>query len=149
MIAPGITELSQRFRKRGLHITFETAGTVFQPVECDLMSISPKLSNSTPEGSFRGQHERLRLQLPVLRKLMSLCDYQLKFVVAREEDLGELQALAAELDAPPEKICLMPEGVSADILSERGGWVAEICKQYGYRFSPRLHVYLWGARRGV
>jgi 7-carboxy-7-deazaguanine synthase len=69
--------------------------------------------------------------------------------VAREEDLGELQALAAELDAPPEKICLMPEGVSADILSERGVWVAEICKQYGYRFSPRLHVYLWGARRGV
>ena len=53
MIAPGIAELSQRFRERGMHITFETAGTVFAPVACDLMSISPKLSNSTPEGVFR------------------------------------------------------------------------------------------------
>ena len=50
MIAPGIVELSQRFRELGLHITIETAGTVFAPVACDLMSISPKLANSTPEG---------------------------------------------------------------------------------------------------
>jgi 7-carboxy-7-deazaguanine synthase len=60
-----------------------------------------------------------------------------------------VQALASELDAPPEKIVLMPEGISADILSERGVWVTEICKRFGYRFSPRLHVYLWGNQRGV
>jgi 7-carboxy-7-deazaguanine synthase len=149
MIAPGIVELSRRFRERGLHITIETAGTVFHPVECDLMSISPKLSNSTPEGSFSAQHERLRLQPTVLRRLMSHCDYQLKFVIAHESDVEEVQALAAQLKAPPEKIILMPEGISAEILGERGVWVAEICKQYGYRFSPRLHVYLYGNRRGV
>ena len=40
-------------RERELHITIETAGTVFAPVVCDLMSISPKLANSTPEGEFR------------------------------------------------------------------------------------------------
>jgi 7-carboxy-7-deazaguanine synthase len=149
MIAPGIVELSRRFRSRGMHITIETAGTVFQPVECDLMSISPKLANSTPEGTFRAQHERLRLQPEVLRKLMAHADYQLKFVVSREEDVAEVQDLAGQLNAPPEKIMLMPEGISADVLSERGVWVAEICKQYGFRFSPRLHVYLYGNRRGV
>src|SRR4051812_42191805 len=55
MIAPGVVDLSERMRERGMHITFETAGTVYAPVACDLMSISPKLSNSTPEGVFRKQ----------------------------------------------------------------------------------------------
>jgi 7-carboxy-7-deazaguanine synthase len=43
----------------------------------------------------------------------------------------------------------MPEGISSAVLSERGVWVAELCKQHGYRFSPRLHVDLYGNRRGV
>ena len=98
MIAPGIAELSQRFRERGMHITVETAGTVFTPVACDLMSISPKLSNSTPEGVFRAQHERLRLQPDVLRRLMAEYDYQLKFVIAREDDIGEVCALVSQLE---------------------------------------------------
>jgi 7-carboxy-7-deazaguanine synthase len=149
MIAPGIVELSARFRARGMHITIETAGTVFQPVECDLMSISPKLSNSTPEGTFRSQHERLRLQPGILRRLMAHCDYQLKFVIARAEDIAEVQDLTDRLDAPPGKVILMPEGISAAVLSDRGVWIAELCKQHGYRFSPRLHVDLYGNRRGV
>ena len=44
---------------------------------------------------------------------------------------------------------LMPEGVDRDILRERGVWLAELCKEEGFRFSPRLHVELWGHRRGV
>src|SRR5271155_947591 len=71
MIAPAIVELSGRFRERGMHITIETAGTVFTRVACDLMSISPKLSNSTPEGVFQAQHERFRQQPDVLRRLMA------------------------------------------------------------------------------
>ena len=52
MIAPEIVPLTERLRALGLHITVETAGTVFQPVACDLMSISPKLSGSTPTGPW-------------------------------------------------------------------------------------------------
>ncbi len=149
MIAPGIVELSRRFRERGMHVTIETAGTVFAPVECDLMSISPKLSNSTPEGVFQAQHERLRLQPDVLLRLMSICDYQLKFVIARPEDVDEARAVVAQVEAPASKVILMPEGIAAETLDERGVWIAEICKQFGFRFSPRLHVHLWGNRRGV
>ena len=149
MIAPGIVELSRRFRERGMHITIETAGTVFAAVECDLMSISPKLSNSTPEGVFRAQHERLRSQPDVLRRLMAGYDYQLKFVIAREEDVEEARAVASEVGAPASKVILMPEGILAKTLDERGAWIAEICKRHGYRFSPRLHVHLYGNRRGV
>lgn len=149
MIAPGIVELSARFRDLGMHITVETAGTVFAPVACDLMSISPKLSNSTPEGVFRDRHERLRQQPDVLLKLMAGYDYQLKFVIAREDDIDEVCALLSLLSAPPGKVILMPEGIRADILRERGVWLAELCKRNGFRFSPRLHVDLYGNQRGV
>ena len=149
MIAPGIAELSRRLREREMHITIETAGTVFAEVACDLMSISPKLANSTPEGVFRAQHERLRLQPDVLKRLMSSYDYQLKFVISREQDVNEACTIANEVGAPPCKVILMPEGVTVETLEERGAWIAELCKRYGFRFSPRLHIHLYGNRRGV
>ena len=105
MIAPGIPELTGALRARGLHITIETAGTVFAPVACDLMSISPKLSNSTPEGPFRNQHERLRIQPAVLSQLMEICDYQLKFVIAAESDLAV--PVSHELKRPIHLSCEM------------------------------------------
>src|SRR5215813_6993069 len=101
MIAPEIVPLTQRLRDAGLHITIETAGTVFHEVECDLMSISPKLANSTPEGAFAAQHERLRIQPSVLRKVMEGYPYQLKFVVRSPADMEELRALVAQLEADP------------------------------------------------
>jgi 7-carboxy-7-deazaguanine synthase len=149
MIAPGVVDLTRELRALGMHITMETAGTVFHPVECDLMSISPKLSNSTPDGPFQAQHERLRIQPHVLSQFMSTYDYQLKFVMARPEDLSEVQQLVSDLRAIPRKIILMPEGINSTELHERSLWLAELCKQTGYRYSPRLHVDLWGNRRGI
>jgi len=149
MIAPGIVELTEGLRVRGLHITIETAGTVFAPVACDLMSISRKLANSTPEGSWATKHERLRFQPDVLRRLMSAYDYQLKFVVAQPEDLAEIQRMLDQIEADRGKVILMPEGVDASVLRDRGLWLAEIAKREGFRYSPRLHVDLWGNRRGI
>ncbi len=149
MIAPRIDDLSRALHERGLHITIETAGTVFADVACDLMSISPKLANSTPEGIFRAQHERTRRRPEAIRQLMAAYEYQLKFVVAREEDLHEVCAIVSELGVPAQKVMLMPEGVSPDVLHERGLWIAEMCKLHGFRFTPRLHVELYGNRRGV
>ncbi len=149
MIAREIVELTRGLRTRGRHITIETAGTVFAPVECDLMSISPKLANSTPEGEWQERHDRLRIQPEVLRRLMETYDYQLKFVVARPEDMAEVRGLVRQSGADAGKVVLMPEGIDANVLRERGVWLAEICKQDGFRFSPRLHVELWGNRRGT
>ncbi|SPE35033.1 7-carboxy-7-deazaguanine synthase [Candidatus Sulfopaludibacter sp. SbA3] len=149
MIAPEILPLTERLRALGLHITIETAGTVFAPVACDLMSISPKLSNSTPAGSWSAQHNRLRIQPQVLAELMGRYDYQLKFVIARREDMEELRAIVQFLGARRECVILMPEGIDSERLRERGLWLAEICKEEGFRFSPRLHVDLWGNQRGV
>jgi 7-carboxy-7-deazaguanine synthase len=43
----------------------------------------------------------------------------------------------------------MPEGVDRGQRRKRSVWLAEIAKDEGVRFSPRLHVELWGNRRGV
>ncbi len=150
MIAPDIIALTERLRARNLHITIETAGTVFAPVACDLMSISPKLANSTPEDArFSKQHERLRIQPAVLSELMTRYPYQLKFVIAQPGDLDEVRMLTGSLRADRERVILMPEGIDPARLRERAVWLAEICKEEGFRFSPRLHVDLWGDRRGV
>jgi 7-carboxy-7-deazaguanine synthase len=143
--------LCEQLKALGHHITVETAGTVFRPIPCDLMSISPKLSNSTPhhDAFWSVQHDKLRLQPEVLRKLMDHADYQLKFVVSTPADLEEIHPLVQQLKADPLKVLLMPEGRDAATLNERSVWIADICKQFGYRYSPRLHVLLWGDRRGI
>lgn len=153
MIAPEIVALTRQLRNAGRHITVETAGTIYTPVACDLMSISPKLSNSTPRdregGRWAAQHERLRYQPDILRQLIANYSYQLKFVVQRVEDLQEIRLMVEALAVAPQNVMLMPEGTTREVVQERGRWIAETCKSTGYRYSPRLHVDLWGDRRGV
>ena len=149
MIAPHVLELTEGFRARGLHITIETAGTVFHPVTCDLMSISPKLAHSTPEGKWAATHERLRIQPDILGLLMRSYQHQLKFVVADPKDMDEIRSLLDQLAADRSKVILMPEGIDSEVLRERSLWLAEICKREGFRFSPRLHVDLYGNKRGT
>ncbi len=153
MIAPEIVLLTNLLHEAQLHITIETAGTVYAPVLCDLMSISPKLSNSVPRdregGRWAAQHDRLRYQPDVLKRFIGEFAYQLKFVVTSPGDLDEIDAIRKDLGAERKHIILMPEGTRSELLRERGLWLAEICKERGYRFSPRLHIDLWGDRRGV
>jgi 7-carboxy-7-deazaguanine synthase len=153
MIAPEIAGLTAGLAEMGLHVTIETAGTVAAEVACDLMSISPKLANSTPReregGRWAAQHERLRINRDALGRLMARYVYQLKFVVARPEDLGEVRELVERTGAARGRVVLMPEGTDVETLRERGRWLVEIAKREGFRFSPRLHVELWGNRRGV
>jgi 7-carboxy-7-deazaguanine synthase len=149
MMLPDVAPLTERLRALGLHITVETAGTVYRPVACDLMSISPKLSNSTPSGPWATQHDRLRIQPDTLVELMGRYEYQLKFVIARPEDLEEVRALLETVRADRARVILMPEGTDREVLRERSVWLAEICKGEGFRFSPRLHVELYGNQRGV
>ncbi len=153
MIAPQVAELTQLFHEHGWYVTIETAGTVYKHLHCDLMSISPKLSNSTPQerdgGRWAVMHERLRYQADVLKQLIGDHPYQLKFVLSSPDDLTEVQAIQAAIGAPPERVMLMPEGIKREVVAERGLWLAELCKQLGYRYSPRLHIDIWGDKRGV
>ena len=134
LIAPEVVSLTSELRDRGMHITVETAGTIYAPVACDLMSISPKLANSTPDDLKWGPiHERTRLRLDVLRQLIGEYAYQLKFVVADPGDLDEISPLARQLGAPAENVLLMPEGRSAEVLRARALWLVPLSLKYGFR----------------
>ena len=152
MIFEPVATLATLLRGEGRHITVETAGTAYLRVDCDLMSISPKLANSTPQdregGRWAARHEEARYRPEVLRRLMAEYPYQLKFVVSQPEDADEVRRMVAELGADPERTMLMPEGRDAETLAARGRWIAELCLGEGWRYCPRLHVDLWGDQRG-
>ena len=153
MLTQEVVELTKRLREMKCHVTIETAGTVHQPVVCDLMSISPKLANSTPhkreDGRWAAQHERLRYQPDVLKKLMAENPYQLKFVVCAPQDLEEIGKIVKEIGAERGRVILMPEGIDAQTINERARWLVNICKAENYRYGPRLHIDIFGNQRGV
>ena len=146
-----LTILCHRLRQNGKHITIETNGTLFERVEADLLSISPKLENSNPSefNHHFKQHQRNRINQEVLRQFLDYYNCQLKFVVETERDLFEIHQLETEMQIPTSIIVLMPQGITNDQIQERQNWVVETCKKYGYRYSPRLHVDIWGDTRGT
>jgi len=154
LLAPEIEALCRELKESGRHITIETAGTIFKSIGCDLMSVSPKLANSTPwrrqGGKFALPHEKQRLNLPVIQKFLDNYDYQLKFVVAEKKDFAEIAEILEQLKTVERsRVLIMAEGRTTARLRARGRWIAELCKRYGYRFTPRLHIELYGNRRGT
>jgi 7-carboxy-7-deazaguanine synthase len=156
MIAKGIRDLAHALRAVGKHITIETAGTVMpDEISCDLASLSPKLSNSAPDqrlpDAWRQKHEQLRWQPEIIREWISRYTYQLKFVVTSARDIEEIQLLLREVNQiiPPSKVLLMPEGTSAGVIRGRDETLVELCKRNGYRYCNRLHVDLFGHKRGT
>ncbi|HSK30323.1 MAG TPA: 7-carboxy-7-deazaguanine synthase QueE [Candidatus Limnocylindria bacterium] len=154
LLAPEIEILARQLKNRGSHITIETAATIYKPVACDLLSMSPKLANSTPwkraRGKFAAMHEKRRLNLPVVRRYLDGYDYQLKFVVERKEDFAEIGEIIDELAVvDPARVLIMPQGIKEQDLRRKATWIVELCKHYGYRFTPRLHIQLFGNRRAT
>jgi 7-carboxy-7-deazaguanine synthase len=154
MLFAELVPLCQLLRDAGRHITIETAGTLFLPVACDLMSISPKLANSTPSAEsaqrWRARHDRTRHAPEVVARLMAQYEHQLKFVIQSPADCEEveryLEAFAA-LDRS--RVLLMPEGTDARMLEERGEWLEPYCRSRGYVFCPRKQIEWFGFTRGT
>jgi 7-carboxy-7-deazaguanine synthase len=157
MIARNIHDLAAALREAGYHITIETAGTVAPDgIACDLASISPKFSNSTPpEGgidpAWIRRHEETRHQPDVLRQWIGAYPYQIKLVLANESDAVEALAILKEKfpDLVPSTIHLMPEGTDAGTLAARDSWLIDFCKKSGYRYCDRLHIRLFGNTKGT
>jgi len=154
LLAPEVEELAARLKAEGFHITIETAATIFKPVACDLMSLSPKLENSTPwkrdDGRFAWMHEQRRLDLAVIGEFIERYDYQLKFVAERESDFGEIEDILEKLGGVERaRVLVMPQGQTREELHMRGPWIVELCKRHGFTYCPRLHIELWGNKRGT
>lgn len=157
MAARGIRELAAALRAEGHHITIETAGTLPpEEIACDLASLSPKLSSSTPregeiEQAWIDRHEQTRLRPDVLRAWLEAGNYQLKFVYTQASDLEEIDALVESIGipVPPSKILLMPEGIGEKQIAARQQELVNLCLRRGHRYCDRLHIRLFGNTKGT
>ena len=134
--------LVQTLKARGFTLEVETSGTLPPPpVPVDQWNVSVKLAGS-------GVPEARRINPEAIRQFLGLGAWW-KFVVVDAADVAEVLRLAERFAIPREKILLMPEGIRREEILERSPWVWEECTRHGFRYSPRLHILLWGAKRGV
>ncbi len=154
MLFAELMPLTKRLRAGDVHITIETAGTLYLPVACDLMSISPKLAGSTPPperaGRWSARHEATRHRADVIRQLIRDYAYQLKFVIDTRADLAQVNDWLVEFpEVDRRRVLLMPQGTDQRALESVGQWLEPYCREQGFVFCPRKHIEWYGARRGT
>jgi 7-carboxy-7-deazaguanine synthase len=154
MLFAELIPLTAGLRAAGRHITIETAGTLYLPVECDLMSISPKLSNSTPTAAqaprWPARHDRTRHAPDVVRRLIAEYPYQVKFVVDSRADCVEVEEYLSEVaEIERSRAMLMPQGTDAETLDRQAEWLEPYCHEHDLRYCPRRHIEWFGFVRGT
>jgi 7-carboxy-7-deazaguanine synthase len=157
-----VVELCDKIRAAGLHLTIETAGTVFRPISCDLLSLSPKTSRSTPSPQqfpnhhpvmaqrMIEAHQRRRWQPDVIARLIACAaDFQIKFVLDTPDETDEIEAAVQQLGLDRESIWIMPQASDPQMLDKQCDWIRGWCETTGYNFCDRAHLRWYGAVRGT
>jgi len=145
--------LLSELKTRGKLVTLETNATQYRPVQCELVSISPKLTNAisdTPEyANDKNIDERAWLNIEAMQRFIDNNQVQLKFVVETENDLQEIDEILLLLRGLDEaQVMLMPQARTKQEYRRRAPKVAQMCIERNFGFSPRLQIELWGSRRG-
>ena len=141
-----LAPLVHALKANGFTFEVETNGTVppapSMARDIDQWNVSPKLANS-------GNAEGRRRASGALRAFADLPAAYFKFVVSEPGDIEEVESLVARYRLPRERVLLMPEGTSRHTLQARSKWLGPLCMERGFRYTPRLHIYLWGDKRGT
>src|SRR6266480_1201135 len=154
MLFAELIPLCERLRVARRHVTVETAGTLYLPVACDLMSISPKFATSAPSAEahphWHRRHERERHRPEVIRQLIAEHVYQVKFVIDSRSDLDAVRSYLAEFpEISRERVLLMPQGTDQEELAARAVWLRPYCAEKGLVFCPRKQIEWFGLVRGT
>jgi len=127
-------------------VEVETNGTIVpEPAtlaRVNQWNVSPKLENA-------GDPEQFRIRPESLCALRDSGRAYLKLVVNGDADFAEADALVARLAWPIDRVTFMPQAADREELRARSLAVAEAARARSYRFSSRLHLELWGGRRGT
>ena len=154
MLFAELIPLCEQLHAHNHHITVETAGTLYLPLDCDLMSISPKLANSTPSVTLAPRwhlrHEHTRHAPEVIRRLADEYEYQFKFVVQHPRDGDEVLRYLADFPSiDRQRVMLMPMGTDVDELAAVAAWLPDYCARYGLHYCPRRQIEWFGLVRGT
>ena len=154
MLQAELIPLCTELRSLGLHITIETAGTLYLPVDCDLMSISPKFASSAPakdqHPEWHSRHQRTRTVAEVIRQLLKSYTYQIKFVVDSPGDCDAAQAYLGDFpEIDRSRAMLMPQGVNREKLERTAEWLECYCREHQLKYCPRRQIEWFGLTRGT
>ena len=146
--------LCEELKEEGKHITVETNGTIYCHTDADLISVSPKLSDSGPKLEQIGErwqkkHEEDRINLAALREFIKNHNYQFKFVTHAVQHIEEIKAMQVLLPLPNSHIYLMPEGRTVSEIIAKQQWVVKQCMDNNWNYTDRLHIRFWNDKRGV
>lgn len=149
-----LPDLIKKLREMGYIITIETNGIRYYEIrhlkEKDLISWSPKLANSYPKDKiYRKLHQEAISNNKYNLVMSTLSDLQVKFVVSNEQDLTEIDNFIEEHAIPSRYIWLMPEAKTRKEMKKKQKWIVEACKRRGCNYCHRLHIEIWGDKRGV
>ena len=154
MLFSEMIPLCRELRRAKKHITIETAGTLFLPLECDLLSISPKLPSSAPlesdtkNAKWRERHLRtISRTREALVRLTKTYEHQLKFVIDNQQDADELLHFLKDYKFDQTKIWLMPQGIKFEDLAEKEIWLAKFCDEHDFKLCSRKQIEWFGATR--
>lgn len=141
-----LAALLESMKRSGLAVEVETNGTIVPDAALvsavDQWNVSPKMASSG--------NSLLTREVAVAYEFFGGLDCaDFKFVVDNQADFKEVNDIVEKYRLPAERVILMPQAVDRESLIERGRWLAGLSTQSGYRLSTRLHVLLWGNRRGV
>jgi 7-carboxy-7-deazaguanine synthase len=160
-----VNELVHFAHKHGIIVTIETEGSHFVQTDykIDLVSLSPKFSNSVPkvgiatpggkivDERFVAIHERYRLNIEAMRQMIEFhYDYHYKPVWdGTAETLEEIEKLRVELGIPKHKTYIMPAGDNREQLIKMYPIVFELCAEHGYNMTGRDHIIAYDTKREV
>ena len=160
-----VNEWTHFAHERGIRITIETEGSHFLETDypIDLISLSPKFSNSvpvvgalTPGGAETTEkmvstHNRLRKNTEAIRKTIDYHDdYHYKPVWdGTDEGLAEIEDYRVELGIPKSKTFIMPAGDTREELIKMYPLVFELCAEHGYNMTGRDHIIAYDTKRAV
>ena len=144
---PAWIELMKLMKPHGYFFEVETNGTILPSHEflelVDQITTSPKLENSGNDKKLRDREIVQKLFVEHFEKVWW------KYVVTCEDDLKEVLELVQRYNIPCDHVFLMPEGWVRKDLRKKQEWIAELCKKYGFRYSDRLHIQIYGKKRAV
>jgi 7-carboxy-7-deazaguanine synthase len=151
LLQPDLTLVCDIFKASGYQVTIETNATQYKQITAAFISMSPKLSSSYAQDNVfeKELHAKNNNWKESARKYMDTNLYQFKFVYNDKTDLEDILLAQKELKIPSKNIYLMPQGITTDQFKFKEKEMFDVCMKYGFNYTPRMHIDVWGNKRGI
>jgi 7-carboxy-7-deazaguanine synthase len=149
MLQKGLVDIANEFMRNKYNVTIETNGTRYlEGLDSNIfLSISPKLK--TANALNNEQHTKNNIWVDTTRKLISTHPYQLKFVYNIKDDEQEIEKILNSLPAIGKNVYIMAQGLTVEMLQKKGQEIWEMCCKYGWNMTPRMHIDVFGNKKGI